>query len=53
MFNTYKLCAHTIATAEVTGKLTEFTQWLAKQNCTLNYNKLVGLPKGAGQTGGI
>jgi len=26
MFNTYKLCAHTIATAEVTGKLSEFTQ---------------------------
>ena len=55
MFNTYKLCAHTIATAEVTGKLTEFTQWLAKQKCAPNYNKLAlrGLPKGAGQKGGI
>jgi len=55
MFNTYKLCVHTIATAEVTGKLSEFTQWLAKQKVTPNYNKLAlhGLPKGAGQKGGI
>ena len=54
MFSTYKMCAHTIATAEVTGKLKEFTQWLIKQKCAPNYSKLAlhGLPKGAGEKGG-
>ena len=54
MFSTYKLCSHTTAVAEVTGKLKEFTQWLIKQRCAPNYNKLAlhGLPKGAGKKGG-
>jgi len=54
MFSTYKLCAHTIAVAEVNGRLHEFTQWLIKQKCTPNYSKLAlhGLPRGAGEKGG-
>jgi len=38
MCSTYKLCSHTIAVAEVTGKLKEFTQWLIKQKCAPNYS---------------
>ena len=54
MFSTYKLCSHTIAVAEVTGKLKEFTNWPIKQKCAPNYSKLSlhGLPKGAGEKGG-
>ena len=37
MFSAYKLCAHTIASAEVNGKLKEFTQWLIRQKCAPNY----------------
>ena len=54
MFSTYKLRSHTIAVAEVTGKLKGFTQWLIKQRCSPNYSKLAlhGLLKGAGEKGG-
>ena len=54
MFSTYKVCSHTIATAEVTGKLQQFIQWLVKQKCSPNYNNLAmhGIPKGAGEKGG-
>ena len=54
MFSTYKLCAHTIASAEINGKLKEFTQWLIRQKCAPNYSKLAlhGIPKGAGEKGG-
>ena len=55
MFSTYKLCAHTIASAEVNGKLKEFSQWLIRQKCAPNYSKLAlhGIPKGAGEKGGV
>ena len=54
MYSTYKVCSHTIATAEVTGKLQHFVQWLVKQKCSSNYNNLAmhGIPKGAGEKGG-
>lgn len=54
MFSTYKFCSHTIAAAEVTGKLHESTQWLIKQKCAPNYSTLAlhGLPKGAREKGG-
>ena len=55
MFSTYKVCSHKIATAEVTGNLHHFIQWLVKQKCSPNYNNLAmhGIPKGAGEKGGI
>ena len=40
MHSIYKACSHTIATAEVTGKLQHFVQWLVKQKCSPNYNNL-------------
>ncbi len=55
MFATYKICSHTVATAEVNGKLTQFMLWLIKQKCSPNLTNLsmVGIPKGAGQKGGV
>ena len=48
-FATYKMCSHTIATAEVSGKLLTFIQWLNRQNISPNLTKLsmLGIPKGA------
>ena len=55
MYATYKMCSHTIAVAEVTGKLAEFVKWIVKQKCTPNITNLsmIGMPKGAGQKGGM
>jgi len=55
MYSIYKLCAHTIVTAETTGKLKAFIQWLIKQNCVPHLSKLAlhGIPKGAGEKGGV
>ena len=55
VFSTYKLCAHSIASAEVNGQLKEFTQWLIRQKCAPNYSKLAlhGIPKGAGEKSGV
>ena len=52
---TYKVCAHTIPTAETTGKLQDFMLWLIKQKCAPNLSHLAlhGIPKGAGEKGGI
>lgn len=50
-FATYKMCSHTIATAEVGGKLLSFIQWLNRQNISPNLTKLsmLGIPKGGVQ----
>ena len=50
-----KVCAHTIATAETTGKLQDFVLWLIKQKCAPNLSNLAlhGIPKDAGEKGGI
>ena len=55
MYATYKICSHTVAAAEVNGKLAQFVQWLIKQKCSPNLTNLsmVGIPKGAGQKGGV
>ncbi len=55
MYATYKVCSHTVAAAEVGGKLSEFLQWLIKQQVSPNLTTLsmVGIPKGAGQKGGV
>jgi len=54
MYAAYKVCSHTVAAAEVNQKLTQFVQWLVKQNMTPNLTNLsmVGIPKGAGKKGG-
>lgn len=55
MYATYKLCSHTIAVAETNGKLAEFLNWIIKQKCTVNLTNvsMTGMPKGAGQKGGV
>ena len=56
MYATYKVCAHTIATAEVSGKLLSFVQWLNKQKRSPNLTGLsmIGISNAAaGKKGGI
>lgn len=55
MYATYKVCSHTVAAVEVNGKLAEVLQWLVRQNVSPNLTNLsmVGIPRGAGQKGGI
>ena len=54
MYAAYKVCSHRVAAAEVNQKLTQFVQWLVKQNMTPNLTNLsmVEIPKGAGKKGG-
>ena len=53
MYATYKVCAHTVATAETTGKQKDFVLWLTKQKYAPNLTKLAlhGIPKGTGEKG--
>ena len=55
MYATYKLCSHTIAVAKISGKLDEFVNWIIKQKSVPNLTNLsmIGMPKGAGQKGGV
>ena len=43
MFTAYKICAHTIATAEVNGKLSDFLTWFLKTLRRGNLTKLAGI----------
>ena len=55
-FSTYKICQHTVAAAETTGKLNKFCEWWKKQSHSPNIESLAmsGLPKGvAGQKGSV
>ena len=55
MYATYKICSHTVAAAEVSGKLIEFLEWHIKQKSSPNLTNLslAGIPKGAGEKGGV
>ena len=56
MYSTYKkLCSHTVAVAEINGKLAEFVNWISKKKCVPNLTNLsmIGISKGAGKKGGI
>ena len=43
MFTAYKKCAHTIALAEVNGKLSDFLTWFLKTLRRGNLTKLAGI----------
>ena len=54
MFGAYKICAHTLATAEVNGKLKGFLTWFSKSLRTANLSKLsnIGMPAKSGKKKG-
>jgi uncharacterized lipoprotein YbaY len=51
MFGAYKICAHTLTTAEDNGKLKEFLTWFSKSLRKANLTKLsnVGMPTKSGK----
>ena len=51
MFSVYSICAHVLATAEVTGKLSNFLAWFNKTLRKMNLTKLsnIGIPSKSGK----
>ena len=54
-FGAYKICQHTVAAAQNFGMLPGFCNWWKSQKTGANVDALAmaGLPKGAGQKGGV
>ena len=54
-FNTYKICQHVIAAAQSCGMLRGFCDWWKSLKSSTNIDSLamIGIPKGAGQKGGV